>query len=272
MSDPDSTHRAQLAVVGLGNMGSAVLEGALDAGIMDSGDVLVCDPNQDRLDHFTHMGCKETTIEGIDRARAILVAVKPQIFPDIAPALKAHQDSTIITLMAGISTTRIQELVGDRVRVVRTMPNTPALVGSGATAICSNAAATASDLEFAFRLFESIGTVIEVEETSMHVVTATSGSGPAWVFRLAEAWITAAEAEGLPGDTAKRLVLDTLIGSANLIKESGRDVADLRRSVTSKGGTTAAGLDALDRAGFDDAVGGAIAAATRRGRELERRD
>ena len=270
MSDAESTYRAQLAVVGLGNMGSAVLEGAIDAGVLDPGDVLVCDQNQDRLDYFMNMGCKEATIEETVRARALLLAVKPQIFPDIAPALRAHHAPTIITLMAGISTTRIQELIGHEVRVVRTMPNTPALVGSGATAICCNAAATASDLEFAFRLFESVGTVIEAEETSMHAVTATSGSGPAWVFRLAEAWIAAAETVGLPRVTAERLVLDTLIGSANLIKESGRDVADLRGSVTSKGGTTAAGLDALDRAGFDDAVGDAISAATQRGRELER--
>ena len=270
MSDPESTDRPRLAVVGLGNMGSAVLEGALRSGVLEATDVLVCDVADERLERFTDQGCRPVRLEEVGVASRILMAVKPQMFPEVAPALEGLEDVAVITLMAGISTDRIEEMLGGSTRVVRTMPNTPALVNAGTTAICVNKSATASDFEFAYRLFNSVGVVVEVAESNMHAVTATSGSGPAWLFRMAEAWITAAESEGLSKDVAKRLVEETLVGAARLIEESGRNVADLRRSVTSKGGTTAAGLAALDRLGFDDAMSGAISAATRRGEELEK--
>lgn len=270
MSDAKSTRRAPLAVVGLGNMGSAVLQGAIDAAVLTADQILVCDPNEARTGHFVAMGCRAIPLEEVGRADAALLAVKPQIFPEIALGLAPHRDTMLISLMAGTSIDRIERMLGRPSRVVRTMPNTPALIGGGMTAICSNAATTAADLEFAIRLFEAVGTVVEVEESAMHAVTATSGSGPAWVYRLVEAWIAAAEREGLSPEIAERLVVETLVGSARLLKETDRDVRALRGSVTSKGGTTAAGLEAMDRLGFDDAVAGAIAAATRRGREIER--
>ncbi len=269
MDHPKSTDRPDLAVIGLGNMGAAVLTGALDAQILGPEQVLVCDPNPKRIERFTARGCRSANLKETGRAHSLLVAVKPQVFPEIAGELSRY-DGTIITLMAGISTSRLEEVLEGAPRVVRTMPNMPASIGCGATGMCGNANATATDLEFARRLFESIGVVVEVEEAAMHALTATSGSGPAWVFRMVEAWIAAAELQGLDESISRRLVIETLLGSARLIEESGGDVAELRRSVTSKGGTTAAGLAALDRLGFDEAISEAISEATRRGIELER--
>lgn len=149
------------------------------------------------------------------------------------------------------------------------MPNTPAAIRLGVTTIAPGPAATDDDLAWVRRLFAAVGTVVELDESHFHAVTAVSGSGPAWIFRKAEAWITAAIAEGLPPDVASRLVIDTIFGAASLLRAGDRSPSELRAAVTSRGGTTAAGLAALDDAGFDDAVRAAIAAATARGRELD---
>ncbi|MAH67205.1 MAG: pyrroline-5-carboxylate reductase [Phycisphaerae bacterium] len=268
-NDPDSGIR--LAILGLGNMGAAILGGALDAGVVAPTDVLLVDPASDRLDGFRDRGCRIGSIDDLAAAPCILLAVKPQIFPEIAPRLAARPgDRTVISVMAGLHSERIADALGAGTRVIRAMPNTPASIGHGVTAISTTSDVPPADRAFAKSLFESVGTVVDVEEDLMFAVTATSGSGPAWVFRLVEAWIEAAVEHGIPHETAKTLVHGTLLGAAHLLDRSDQDAGALRKAVTSKGGTTAAGQTAMDDHGFDHAVRQSIAAATRRGRELDR--
>ena len=267
----DSDPGIRLAILGLGNMGSAILGGALDAGVVDPAAVLLVDPDSDRLGDFQDRGCRTGSIEELAAAPCILLAVKPQIFPEVAPELAAHAgDRTVISVMAGLHSDRIADALGPATRVIRAMPNTPASIGHGVTAISTTSDVPPADRAFAKSLFESVGTVVDVEEDLMFAVTATSGSGPAWVFRLVEAWIEAAVEHGIPHETAKTLVHGTLLGAAHLLDRSDQDAGALRKAVTSKGGTTAAGQTAMDDHGFDHAVRQSIAAATRRGRELDR--
>lgn len=269
----DSDAGLRLAILGLGNMGSAILDGALGAGVIDPSAVLVVDPAFDRLQPFLDRGCRTGSIEALAAAPCILLAIKPQIFPEVAPLLAARQgDRTVISVMAGLHSDRIVEALGPGTRVIRAMPNTPASIHHGVTAISTTSDVPTADRAFARSLFEAVGTVVDVEEDLMFAVTATSGSGPAWVFRLVEAWIDAAVEHGIPRETAKTLVHGTLLGAAHLLDRSDQDAGALRTAVTSRGGTTAAGLAAMDDHGFDHAVRQTIAAATGRGRELDEAD
>ncbi|MDG2021802.1 MAG: pyrroline-5-carboxylate reductase [Phycisphaerales bacterium] len=260
----------QLAVLGLGNMGAAVLQGGLDGGILTPNAVLICDPDPTRLSPFVDLGCRVGTPEDAASTPRVLLAVKPQIFPELTPAFSDRpRNRTVISVMAGIRGHRIAAAMGPGTAVIRAMPNMPASIGHGVTAIAASSDVPEAEQAFARELFAAVGTVVEVEEELMFAVTATSGSGPAWVYRLVEAWIKAAEDQGLPPETARSLVHGTLLGAARLLDRSDLSAGELRAAVTSKGGTTAAGQEALDAHGFDLAIAEAIAAATRRGRELD---
>ncbi len=270
MTHPDINPTPQFAVIGLGNMGAAILQGGLNHGILAPESVLVCDPDQTRLSPFVERGCQIGTIEEAASIPRVLLAIKPQIFPDLALAfLSQPRDRTVISVMAGIQGHRIATAMGAGTSVIRAMPNMPASIGHGVTAIAVSPETSDAEQAFARGLFAAVGTVVEVQEELMFAVTATSGSGPAWVYRLVEAWIKAAEEQGLPPETAKSLVHGTLLGAAQLLTHSDRSASELRAAVTSKGGTTAAGQAAMDDHGFDRAVQQAIAAATQRGRELD---
>jgi len=172
---------------------------------------------------------------------------------------------------AGLPTSRLEAGLGGRPRVVRAMPNTPALVGTGMTVVVRGAHATAADERCAAELFGGVGEVVRVkDEALMDAVTGLSGSGPAYVYRFAEGLIAGAVAEGLDPAIARRLTYQTLRGAAVMLQETGRSPEELRVMVSSPGGTTLAGLAALDERGFVDAVAAAVTAATRRGRELGR--
>lgn len=260
-----------LAVLGLGNMGGAVLQGLLRHRVLPAARVGVCDSRQDRVEAFMKHGCRPLVPEEAARSPRILLAIKPQVFVRIAPDLASDDvERLAISVMAGLRSRRISDALGAGTRVVRTMPNTPASIGAGMTAISPGPNSTTEDREFVRRVFESVGTVVEVAEEHMYAVTAVSGSGPAWVFRKAEALIDAAIAEGIPAPIARSLVVETLYGAAKLLKEPDQDASSLREAVTSPGGTTAAGLQALEEASFEAAIHAAIRAATARGEELDR--
>ena len=268
------THQhLELAVVGLGNMGGAVLRGLLEAKVLTPDQVGVCDLLPDRIRTFTDIGCREIDPTEVGEAPRMLLAVKPQMFPSVARQIGDRAGRRLaISVMAGLPSRQIVEALGDATAVIRTMPNTPASIGCGVTAISLGPGATPDDLAFVQRIFESVGRVVPVDESDFHAVTAVSGSGPAWLFRMAEAWTAAAISEGLPPATARTLVNETLLGASTLLQNSERGASALREAVTSKGGTTAAGLEALDRSGFDDAIHDAIRAAVVRGRELGQDD
>jgi pyrroline-5-carboxylate reductase len=259
-----------LAFIGCGHMGGAILKGVLAEGNRTANDILVVEKSAGRLEEWAELGV--TTTERAADARSvsrILLAVKPQDFPSAAAELEPLPESTlVISVMAGLSSTAIQVALGNNARVVRAMPNTPCQIGVGITAIAPGIGATPEDLQFANELLSTVGAVVGVEEKHMHAVTATSGSGPAYAFLLAEAWLAAAIKQGLDAEVARRLVHETLAGAAALLA-ANPDAAALRKAVTSKGGTTAAALDRLEEHGFRTAMEKAVEAATDRGRELD---
>ncbi len=264
------TQEFKLAFIGCGNMGGAILDGLIGSGGMPPGDILVVERSDAIRQRWSGLGVHTT--EDMETARAaatLILAVKPQGFVEAAEELGVLPESALlISVMAGLSSEKIRNALGGAARVVRTMPNTPSRIHSGITAIAPGAGATDEDLETADRIMSTVGEVVRVREDEMHVVTAVSGSGPAYVFLLAEAWIDAATEHGLDPVTAERLVKATLLGAARLADDDV-DPAELRAAVTSKGGTTAAGIAALEERAFRLALNEAIASASRRGRELD---
>lgn len=260
----------ELAFIGCGNMGSAILDGILGAKSLPADRILVVERSPERLAECAARGVRTTDrLEEARRVPKLLLAVKPQGFAEVAEGLgRLPSPALIISVMAGLSSAKLQSAFGAEARVVRTMPNTPCRIGAGITAVAPGEGATETDLRETEAILSTVGEVVRVEESEMHAVTATSGSGPAYAFLLAEAWIEASVRRGITRDTAERLVLATLHGASRLLLEH-RDPVDLRAAVTSRGGTTAAAIAELERLGLREAMVSAIDAATRRGVELD---
>lgn len=262
----------ELGIIGGGNMGGAVLRGALRANVIEPAAVIIADLDSERRAAFAELGVSVTAdARAATEADALMLAVKPQGFSAVAASIAPLARPTIVlSVMAGLDSSTLRAALGEHARIVRVMPNTPSRIGAGVSAIALGEGARPGDDDLAVRLFESVGDVVRVDESQMHAVTATSGSGPAYVFLLAEAMQAAAESAGLPADTAARLVQTTIYGAARLMRESGETPAELRAAVTSKGGTTQAALDVLVERGMPEAVHAAIMAARDRGIELGR--
>jgi len=197
-----------------------------------------------------------------------VLAVKP---PDVAAAAAAAGSAgagRLLSIAAGVGTAAIEAAAGAGVRVLRAMPNTPAQVGAGAAAVCAGRSARPGDLDWAESVLGSVGLVVRVEEGLIDAVTGLSGSGPAYVFLLAEVLMDAGRSVGLPTDISRDLTVQTLLGAARLLSETGTAPEELRAMVTSPNGTTAAGIAALEAGGFREAVAAAVRAATERSRQL----
>ncbi|MDZ7679332.1 MAG: pyrroline-5-carboxylate reductase [Acidimicrobiales bacterium] len=258
-----------LEIVGGGRMGEALL-GGLIAGGWSPGDLAVVEALPARRDQLAERFPDVTvTSEPLDASGAV-VAVKPGDVPDAVGAAVARGAGRILSIAAGVTLHQLQTAAGDGVPVVRAMPNTPALVGAGASAIAGGDAATDDDLDWAESVLGAVGIVVRVTESQLDAVTGLSGSGPAYVFLVAEALTEAGVFVGLPRDTAATLVGQTLLGSATLLTSSDDGPEALRAAVTSPGGTTAAGLKALESAGVRAAFADAVVAAAERAREMGR--
>jgi pyrroline-5-carboxylate reductase len=264
----------RVALLGGGRMGEALLAGLLDAGWEPDG-LAVAEVDADRRRAL------ETTFAGVHvvpspawavpDADVVVLAVKPgdvvAALESAAPALA--EGALVLSIAAGVTLATLEAALPGRA-VVRAMPNTPALVREGAAAIAAGTAATDADLELAERVLGAVGVVVRVPESQLDAVTGLSGSGPAYVFLLAEAMIEAGVLVGLPRESARALVLQTLLGSGRLLATGDESPEALRAAVTSPGGTTAAGLAELEAHGFRSAVLEAVRAATDRSRELGR--
>lgn len=208
----------------------------------------------------------------VDAAATWVLAVKPQVLPTVCAQLAElaqAQQPLLVSIAAGITATQLQRWSGGDIAVVRAMPNTPALLGAGVTGLYANARVSDPQRQQATRLLDSAGVTVWIDdEAQMDAVTAVSGSGPAYVFLLAEAMEAAAQAQGLPAETARTLVLQTLLGAARMLTESGEAPDVLRRRVTSPNGTTHAAIETFQAGGFEALTANAIAAATERGRSL----
>ena len=256
----------------------------LIAGLLASGtpttSIRVAEPSgplRDSLQRDFDVAVFADNAKAVAEAQAWVLAVKPQVMRDVCETLAdvAHRERPlIVSIAAGITTTQLDRwlgggLSGDGMAIVRAMPNTPALIGAGVTGMYANARVDGAGCERTERLFAAVGEIVWLtDEARMDAVTAVSGSGPAYVFLLAEAMFDAALAEGLPAEAAHMLVAQTILGGARMLTEDGATASELRRRVTSPDGTTQAAIEVFDAGGFNALVGRAIRAAHERGRQL----
>ena len=261
----------RIAVLGGGVMGETLASGFLRF-IVPAPDVVIVEKRPERAAELA--GRYDITIasagEAVRGADVSVLVVKPQdmaaLLDEVGPLIE--RGSLVVSIAAGVRTAFIEERVAPGVNVVRAMPNTPARVDRGVTGVSAGAACSAGALTLATRLMESVGTVIQVPEDLQDAVTAVSGSGPAYVFFLAEAMITAAVDMGIDEVTARHMVHQTVLGAATLLETSGETAQVLRRNVTSPNGTTAVAISTMEQLGVQEAVVSAIAAARDRSREL----
>jgi pyrroline-5-carboxylate reductase len=262
-----------IGFIGGGNMAEAIVKGVLGAGAVQPGQVVIADPSSNRRDVFNHYFKTRTTADNrevVEQSDVVVLAVKPQFMSDaLTPVSDTFRpDQLVISIAAGIRTDLLDRLTGGTPSIVRVMPNTPALVGEGVTALCKGPRADDRHVSLADGLFSVVGSTLIVDEADLDAVTALSGSGPAYLFYLLEAMMAAARDEGFDDARARELVYGTVKGAISLAANTNDPPAVLRERVTSKGGTTAAALDVLNSRGVGDAVRSAIKAAANRSREL----
>ena len=260
----------RLGIIGGGNMGAAIARGSIEAGVLAPQTIMVADLEASRRAAASALGCR-TTADATDvvGAEQIMLAVKPQDFARVAADLgPLGRPTVVISIMAGLESRAIRDGLGPSARVIRVMPNMPCQVGAGMTVIALGAGAQPGDETLAVRIFEALGRTVMLDETHMHAVTGLSGSGPAYVFLLAEAMERAASEAGLDDATASLLVRQTIRGAATLLSDSGRKPVDLRAAVTSPGGTTEAAIGVMTDRDLPGIVADAIKAARERGAEL----
>ena len=265
------SERPTVAVVGVGAMGEALVTGLLAAG-WDPADITLVARRPERLARVaSRTGCPG----GLDPAalvrgrEVVVVSVKPRDVAGLLSQLKGAigSDQVVLSIAAGVPTTTYEAVLG-KVAVVRAMPNTPALVREGVTGVAAGSHAGSDALGKAIKVLEAVGAVRVMDESLLDSVTAVSGTGPAYVFLLAEALTEAAIREGLPRDVAEEFVHRTIKGAGALLLETGEAPAELRAQVTSPGGTTAAAMHVLEERGFRAVVEDAVRAAAQRSREL----
>jgi pyrroline-5-carboxylate reductase len=268
---------AKLVVVGGGKMGEALVSGLLAAKWAEPSEITVAETLAARREQLTapgglaqrHPGLEVRASPAEDEGAAgAVVAVKPGDVEGAARGLAEAGVGRVLSIAAGVRLARLQEWLGPDMPVVRAMPNTPALIGAGAAAIAPGDAAGEDDLGWAESILGAVGTVVRVPESLLDAVTGLSGSGPGYLFLVAEALIEAGVLVGLPRPVSQQLAVQTLLGSARLLAESDQGPEALRAAVTSPGGTTAAGLRALEAAGVRSAFLDAVAAATERSQAL----
>jgi len=263
----------KLGIIGCGKMGTALVEGAIRSGAVAAADVTGVDPVQGAREHFAKAtgAAVAAEISALSGCDVILLCTKPY---DVVAALReisiaGHATPRlIISIAAGITLPALETAASANIRIIRAMPNTPALVGKGAAAYCLGTRATREDAECARKLLGAVGLAVEVPERLMDAVTGLSGSGPAYVYLVIEALADGGVSAGLPRADALQLAAQTVLGAAAMVLETGSHPAALKDMVTSPGGTTIAGLAELERHGLRSALIEAVGAATRRAEEL----
>jgi pyrroline-5-carboxylate reductase len=264
----------KLGIIGCGKMGTALVQGAMRAGVVSAGEIMGCDPYEKSRAAFVLATAARVTADVVELAgtcEVLLLCTKPQdISTALAAAVKAAagQPRLVISIAAGVTLAALEAAAGENFRLVRAMPNTPALVGHGAAGYCLGTRATAADAQTAQTLLGAVGLAVEVPERLMDAVTGLSGSGPAYVYLVIEALADGGVRAGIPRADAIRLAAQTVLGAATMVLETGEHPAVLKDMVTSPGGTTIAGLAELEKHGLRAALIEAVGAATRRAAEL----
>jgi len=262
----------KIAFIGGGNMAEAIIRGLLreDVGV----GICVAEISPKRRDQleaqFPHVRVVGDAAEAAGWGEVVILAIKPQQAEGALDLIEraVTPDKLVISIMAGIPSSKIEANLVPGCRVVRAMPNTPGLIGAGATAVCSGRKASSDDLDLARQIFALIGIAVSVDEKLMDAVTGLSGSGPAYVFTFIEALADAGVKNGLPRDVAAQLAAQTVLGAARMVVETGEHTTLLKEKVTSPGGTTIAALHALENGGFRGVVMNAVDASSNRSKEL----
>ena len=266
----------KLALIGAGNMGEALLRGLLHAQEMQPQQIVATGPRQERLAELSERYGIATTadnLQAVKDADIVLLAVKPQIMQDVLLGMEAEikSDALILSVAAGVTIGTIEASLGVDSHICRAMPNTPAIVGAAATALAAGSNVSSDELEVVKRIFTAIGSVSVVSESLLDAVTGLSGSGPAYVFMIIEALADAGVKVGLPRYEAQKLAAQTVLGSAQLLIETGEHPGVLKDRVTSPGGTAIAGLHTLEEGGLRTTLINAVVAATERSHDLGKR-
>lgn len=263
----------KLGIIGVGNMANAIVDGALANGIFKADDISLYDINPYKLSPYTEKGMHAASDhkELAQQADLILMAVKPQQVDDALDSIKGYTDrKCIVSIVAGVSISYYKEKLGEQTYVVRVMPNTPMMLGCGATAVARDSEVSDALFDRAVSLFSCSGEVAFIDESLMNAIIGVNGSSPAYFFVMADAIVKTAEEQGIDPSVALRLAAKTMEGAAAMLLKSGKTPAELTAQVTSKGGTTLAALAEMDRLGFSDAIRGGMLACTKRAAEIGR--
>lgn len=264
----------KLAIIGLGNMGKAILSGILAQNLIKAKEIIVADkkiaaPDFELEAEFSQINLSSDNREAVKKADAVILAVKPQIIKLVLQEIKNDcANKIIISVAAGIKTSMLAQYFGEKAKMVRIMPNTPALVSSGMSAVYYSKAVTEEEKDFVEKIFSSLGETTEIKESEMDAVTGLSGSGPAFVYLFIEALADAGVLKGLDRQTALKLAAQTVKGGAEMVLKSDKHPAELKDMVASPAGTTIAGLAELEYNGFRSTVIKAVKAAAERSEEL----
>jgi pyrroline-5-carboxylate reductase len=264
---------ATIGLVGGGQMGEALIRGMIESGLVAADGITVAEPFAERRDYLRttyNIQVTDSAEELAANAAIIILAVKPQVMDAVLGQYKDLLESKhlVISIAAGVTLAQLEKGLGSERRIIRVMPNTPALVLAGASGLSGNANAGKEDMAVGLKIFSAVGTCVEVPENLLDAVTGLSGSGPGYVFTFIEAMIDGGVLAGIPRPLAEKLVLQTVYGSAKLALETGHPPAVLKGMVTSPGGTTITGIQVLEEAGLRGTVMTAIEAAADRSREL----
>lgn len=269
-----SIMESKVVFIGAGNMAEAIVSGMVTGGFCAPEKIIMTDIRPERLADLEREYSVSTSTDNsvVKNAEIVVLAVKPQVMAEVLKGIMPvlRKETLIVSIAAGIPTAKIEAALGGKRRVVRVMPNTPALVGQGASAVAAGTNADEADLEVTETILGCVGLTVRVKENELDAVTALSGSGPAYVFYLLEGMLAAADQMGLDKATARRLALKTLAGAARLMEDTGEAADVLRAKVTSKGGTTEAAIRSMDESGVKDAVIRALLAAQKRSIELSK--
>jgi pyrroline-5-carboxylate reductase len=265
----------RVGFIGAGRMATALARGLRDSGFASADAMMACDVDPAarlRFAEWTGAAAVESADDVWRQSDVVVLAVKPQQMAEVLSAARPHvsERHLVVSIAAGVPLRSIAQSLGDNVRIVRVMPNTPCLVRSGAAGFATGGAATADDGKLVERLFSTVGIAVALPEKLLDAVTGLSGSGPAFVYEIVEALSDGGVRVGLPRDVATRLAAQTVLGAARMILETGEHPAVLKDAVTSPGGTTIAGLHALERGGLRGVLIDAVLAATERSAELGR--
>lgn len=266
------TNVQKIGFIGGGNMAEAMIKGLLSSGFAVDR-IMASEPSEYRREHLQEAYGVELTADNIElmqKCELVVLAIKPQIVAEVLEEIAGahHEEQLLVSIVAGVPCSRIEKYFSGAPRVVRVMPNTPALVGEAASAICRGHYSSKEDLDLVRQLFESIGKVQIIDERQMDAATGLSGSGPAYIYTVIEALADGGVREGLRRDVAHALAVQTVVGAALMVRETGEHPAILRDQVCSPGGTAITGVSTLEKKGLRTTLMEAVSAAAARSREL----